>query len=76
MTEADRIFVMDKGKIALFGTPREVFGQVEKMRELGMDVPQVTELAYELRKEGVDIREDILTADEMVEALCRSEQKM
>ncbi|MBR3396509.1 MAG: energy-coupling factor transporter ATPase [Lachnospiraceae bacterium] len=76
LTEADRIFVMDKGKIALFGTPREVFGQVEKMRELGMDVPQVTELAYELRKEGVDIREDILTADEMVEALCRSEQKM
>ena len=76
LTEADRIFVMDKGKVALFGTPREVFGQVEKMRELGMDVPQVTELAYELRKEGVDIREDILTADEMVEALCRSEQKM
>ena len=76
LTEADRIFVMDKGKVALFGTPREVFGQVEKMRELGMDVPQVTELAYELRKEGVDIREDILTADEMVEALCPSEQKM
>ncbi len=76
LTGADRIFVMDKGKVALSGTPREVFGQVEKMRELGLDVPQVTELAYELRKEGIDIPADILTADEMVEALCRSEQKM
>jgi len=76
LTEADVIFVMDKGKTVLSGTPREVFSQVDKMHELGLDVPQVTMLAYELRKEGLDIRPDIITIDEMTEALCRLKQKM
>lgn len=67
--EADRILVMSKGEIALEGTPREVFRQVEKVKELGLDVPQVTELAYELRKEGIDIRDDVLNVEELVELL-------
>ncbi len=71
VTDADYLYVMDKGRIALKGKPAEVFSQVEKMKEIGLDVPQVTELAYELRKEGLDIPADILTIDEMVEAICR-----
>ena len=71
VTDADYLYVMDKGRIALQGKPAEVFSQVDKMKEIGLDVPQVTELAYELRKEGLDISADILTIDEMVEAICR-----
>lgn len=69
--EADRIVVMDEGKIKLEGNPRQVFSNVELMKKIGLDVPQVTELAYELRKFGVDINTDILTISEMVNALCR-----
>ncbi|WP_454052621.1 energy-coupling factor transporter ATPase [Clostridium sp. Marseille-Q7071] len=69
--EADKIYVMDSGKIVIEGTPREVFKEVETMKKLGLDVPQMTELAYELKKNGVDISEDILTIDEMVNALCQ-----
>ena len=68
--EADRILVMSQGEIVLEGTPREVFRQVEKVKELGLDVPQVTELAYELRKEGIDIRDDILSVEELVDLIC------
>ncbi|AJA49700.1 energy-coupling factor transporter ATP-binding protein EcfA1 [Clostridium pasteurianum DSM 525 = ATCC 6013] len=68
---ADRIIVMDKGKIIKQGSPREVFREVEIMKNIGLDVPQMTELAYELRKSGIDIRNDILTIDEMVNELCR-----
>ena len=50
--QADRVIVMDKGKVKLTGTPREVFSEVKKMKDIGLDVPQVTELAYELQKEG------------------------
>lgn len=67
--EGDRILVMEQGEIVLEGTPREVFRQVEKVKELGLDVPQVTELVYELRKEGYDIKEDILSIEELVELL-------
>lgn len=67
--EADRIIVMEEGQIVMEGTPRQVFSQVDKMKELGLDVPQVTELAHELRKEGIDIPEDILTVEELVRAL-------
>lgn len=67
--EADRIIVMEQGKIVLEGTPREVFSQVEKLKELGLDVPQVTELAYKLRKEGINIPNDILTIEELVSVL-------
>ena len=69
--KADRIIVMDGGKVVMEGTPREVFSKVKKMKEIGLDVPQVTELAYELKKEGIDISTDILTIDEMVNALCQ-----
>ena len=66
---ADRTVVMDDGKIVLDGTPKEVFKNVELLKGLGLDVPQVTELAYELRKSGVDIPMDVLTVDECFEAL-------
>ena len=63
--------VIDDGKIVLSGVPKEVFSQVEKMKGFGLDVPQVTETAYNLRKLGIDIPKDILTVDEMVGAICR-----
>ncbi|WP_461613885.1 energy-coupling factor transporter ATPase [Clostridium sp. Marseille-QA1073] len=69
--EADKIYVMDSGKIVIEGTPKEVFKEVETMKKLGLDVPQMTELSYELKKNGIDISEDILTIDEMVNALCQ-----
>ena len=69
--EADRIVVMDKGKIVMEGTPREIFSKVSVMKEIGLDVPQVTELAYELKNNGINISSDILTIDEMVNALCQ-----
>lgn len=69
--EADRIYVMDSGKVVLEGTPRDVFKKVEVMKDLGLDVPQMTELAYELNKSGVNINDDILTIDEMVNVLCQ-----
>ena len=68
--KADRILVMSQGELVLEGTPREIFRQVDKVKELGLDVPQVTELAYELRKEGIDIRDDVLNVEELVELLC------
>ena len=66
---ADKVFVMDKGKIAMEGTPREIFSQVERLKELRLDVPQVTLLAYELKKKGVKIPDGILTIEELVEVL-------
>ena len=68
---ADRIIVMDHGKVVLEGTPRQVFTEVELLKQYGLDVPQMTELAYRLRKDGLDIPADILTTEEMVNALCR-----
>ena len=68
---ADRVLVMDKGKVVMQGTPREIFSQVEKLKELRLDVPQVTLLAYELKKNGIDIPNGILTIDELTEALKR-----
>ena len=67
---ADRVFVMDSGRLVMQGTPREIFSEVEKLKELRLDVPQVTLLAYELRKNGVDLPEGILTIEELVNALC------
>lgn len=66
---ADRVFVMEKGKVALKGTPREVFSQVERLSELSLDVPQVTLLAHELKKSGLNIGDGILTREELVQAL-------
>ena len=68
---ADKVYVIDDGKMVMQGTPREIFSQVEKMKYYGLDVPQVTETAYNLRKMGIDIPQDILTVDEMVGAICR-----
>ena len=68
---ADKIFVMDSGKIVLQGTPREVFSQVEFLDSIRLEVPFATALAHRLRKEGYAIREDILTNEELVEAICR-----
>ena len=68
---ADYVIVMDEGKIAMSGTPREVFTQVERVRALGLDVPPMTNLADMLRKDGVGIRPDVLTVEEMVEEVCR-----
>lgn len=68
---ADRIIVMDDGKVVMEGKPKEVFSQVDRLKEYRLDVPQMTELAFELRKEGLALPEDILTIEEMVEALCR-----
>ncbi|AAO37033.1 energy-coupling factor transporter ATP-binding protein EcfA1 [Clostridium tetani] len=69
--EADRVIVMDTGKLVMEGNPREIFSNVKAMKRIGLDVPQVTELAYELKKEGININSDILTIDEMVNELCR-----
>ncbi len=69
VTGADRIFVMDKGKIVMNGTPREVFSKVEELRDLKLDVPKVTKLAHELKKRGVILPDGILTSDELAEAL-------
>lgn len=69
--KADRVIVMDNGKIILEGVPRDVFSKVETMKNIGLDVPQVTELCYELQKTGIDITTKILNVDEMVNALCQ-----
>ncbi|MDK2936413.1 MAG: energy-coupling factor transport system ATP-binding protein [Eubacteriaceae bacterium] len=68
---ADRIIVMDQGKIVMQGQPAEIFTQVEALKKIGLDVPQMTELAYELKKEAVNLSGNILSIDEMVEALCQ-----
>lgn len=67
---ADRVIVMEEGKIVSKGNPREVFTQVEKMKKLRLDIPQVTEIAYELNKLDKNFPADILTIEEMVERLC------
>ncbi len=66
---ADKVFVMDKGKVVMKGKPRDIFSQVEQLKKLRLDVPQVTELAYELRKSGLDIPLGILTREELIKAL-------
>ena len=66
--DADRVIVMDEGKIVMQGTPRQVFSQVDKLKGYRLDVPQVTELAYELKKQGVPMPEVVLTVDEFVAA--------
>lgn len=67
--QADRVAVIDDGELILDGEPKRIFSEVETMRNLGLDVPQVTELAYRLKKNGIDIPGDIITEDECVEAL-------
>lgn len=69
IVHADKVIVMDKGKIAMAGTPREIFSQVDKLKSLSLDVPQVTMCAHKLREAGLNIPEGILTNDEFVKAL-------
>ena len=69
VVNADRVYVMYQGQVQMEGTPRALFSQVEQLKEYRLDVPQVTKLAYELRKEGMDLPESILTVDELVQAL-------
>ncbi len=66
---ADMVFVMDQGHVAMEGTPREIFSRVDELKELRLDVPQVTLLAHELRQKGVNLPEGILTIEEFTEAL-------
>ena len=68
---ANKVYVMDGGNVVMQGTPREIFSQVETLKKYRLDVPQVTLLAHELHKAGVDIPEGILTIEELVGALCR-----
>ena len=68
---ADHVFVMDQGHVVMQGTPREVFSRVEELKELRLDVPQVTLLAHELKQAGVEIPDGILTIEELVDALCQ-----
>ena len=71
LIDIDKLYVMDDGKLVMSGTPREIFSQVEKLKELRLDVPHVTELAYELQKEGVPLKNGILTSEEFTEELIR-----
>ena len=68
---ADRVVVFNKGKIQLSGTPTEVFRNVNEICKLGLDVPPMVELANFLREQGMDIKEDVLSVDDMVEELTR-----
>jgi len=69
--DADHVFVMDNGKVVMEGTPRQIFSQVDKLKELRLDVPQVTELAYELKKEGLPVKDGIIRNEELVEEIKR-----
>ena len=69
--DADKIYVMDHGHVVMEGTPREIFAQVDRLKEYRLDVPQVTILSDKLRKMGLDIPEGILRKEELVEAVCR-----
>jgi energy-coupling factor transport system ATP-binding protein len=69
--QADRVIAMEKGQIVLEGTPSQVFSRVDRLKSIGLDVPQVTELAHQLKNAGIKIRPDILTLEEMVDCLCQ-----
>ncbi len=69
VTEADRVLVMNHGKVAMQGTPKQVFAEAEKLQEYHLAVPQVTELALELRRQGMDIPTNLITVDEFVNCL-------
>ena len=74
--DADRVIVMDEGKIVMQGTPRQVFSQVDKLKGYRLDVPQVTELAYELKKQGVPMPDGILTVEEFTAAYMAAKTKV
>lgn len=69
VVHADKIYVMDEGKVVMEGTPKEIFSRVKELKKLRLDVPQVTELAYELKKAGLEMPDGVLTIDEFVDAI-------
>ena len=71
VVDADHVFVMEHGHVVMQGTPREIFSQVDTLKHYRLDVPQVTILADELRKRGLDIPAGVLKKEELVEILCR-----
>lgn len=73
--DADRVIVMDEGKIVMQGTPRQIFSQVDKLKGYRLDVPQVTELAYELKKQGVPMPDGVLTVEEFTAAYTAAKAK-
>ena len=70
IVNADKVFVMEDGLVRMSGTPREIFARTDELKAIGLDIPQVTLLAHELALEGVEIKEPVLTIDELVEQLC------
>lgn len=66
---ADQVFVMERGHVVMEGTPREIFSRVDEIKKFRLDVPQVTELAYELKQAGLSVPEGILTVEELIQAL-------
>lgn len=72
---ADRVVVMNHGRIEMDDTPSKIFSQVEKIKELGLDVPQVTELVFELKKQGIDLPSDIITIEECHRAILEKLKK-
>jgi len=73
--QADRVVVMEEGKVMMDGVPKEIFAQVEAIKAIGLDVPQVTEIAHKLHQQGIDLPEGILTIEEMVSAICQLKSK-
>ena len=69
--QADRVLVIDEGRVIMDGRPREVFANVQMLKSVGLDVPQATELAYMLNKSGIPVPQDVLTPEELVDELCR-----
>lgn len=73
--DADRIFVMDKGRVVMDGTPRQIFSEVEQLKKLRLDVPQVTELAYMLKMSGMEMPDCVLTKEELTKHLLKNYRK-
>jgi len=71
--QAERIVIMNDGKIAMEGDPKSVFSRREELRDLSLEVPVPVELAWQLRERGIDVPDDIVTEDELIEAICRYE---
>lgn len=74
VVDADNVFVMDKGKIVMQGTPKEVFCNVKKIKEIGLEVPQVTELGYLLKQSGLNIEDGILSVEELIKEIEKVKQ--
>ena len=76
VVNADKVIVMDKGKVVMEGTPRNIFSRVEELKQYRLDVPQVTLLAHELKRQGVELPDGILTVDELTRELLAFSDRM